>query len=138
MNLVIDANILIAALLKDSKVRELIVHTKHRLFVPEIILIEIQEHKDELLKKSSLSEKEFEIILSTLTSYLNIVQDKTLLLFLNEANSIIGNIDKDDVSFVAASLAYNKCPIWSDDTHFQQQNEIKVLTTKDIIDLDNA
>ena len=38
-------------------------------------------------------------------------------------------IDKEDVIFIATALAYN-ATIWSDDTDFQKQNKIKILTTK--------
>lgn len=73
MNIVIDANILIAALLKDSKVRELIVNIPYKLLVPEVHFQEIEEHKEELLEKSGLSKEEFDILLMKLSEYFTIV-----------------------------------------------------------------
>ncbi len=133
MNLVIDANILIAALLKDSKMRELIVNSSNKLLVPEVHFQEIEEHKEELLEKSGLSKEDFDILLAKLSEYFTIVKSETVLYCLKEAEELIGKIDKDDVLIIAASLAHDSCPIWSDDKHFKQQKKIKIWKTEDII-----
>lgn len=133
MNIVIDANILIAALLKDSKMRELIVNSPHNLLVPEVHFQEIEEHKEELLEKSGLSEEEFDTLLMKLSNYFAIIKNEKILPFLKEAEDLMGNIDKDDVPIIATSLVYDSCPIWSDDKHFQQQKKIKVWKTEEII-----
>ncbi len=133
MHIVIDANILIAALLKDSKMRELMVNSPHKLLVPEIHFQEIEEHKKELLKKSGLTGEEFDVLLMKLSDYFTIIKTEKILPFLEEAENIIGKIDKDDVSIIASSLVYGSCPIWSDDKHFQQQKKIKIWKTEDII-----
>lgn len=54
---------------------------------------------------------------------------------MEEAEKLIGGIDKDDVPIIATSLAYRDCPIWSDDKHFKQQKKIKILKTEDIIEI---
>ena len=133
MNIVIDANILIAALLKDSKMRELIVNSLHKLLVPEVHFQEIEEHKAELLEKSGLNEEEFDILLMKLSNYFTIVKSDSVLSFIEEAQNLIGKIDKDDVPIIATALAHDICPIWSDDNHFQQQKKIKVWKTEEII-----
>ena len=53
--------------------------------------------------------------------------------FREEADRIIGFIDRNDASFIATALCFN-CPIWSDDKHFLEQNEIEVFTTKMMIE----
>ncbi len=132
MNIVIEANILIAALLKDSKMRELLVNSAYKFLVPEIHFQEIEEHKEELLEKSGLSEEEFDILISKLSDYFIIVKSNKILPFLSEAEELIGKIDKDDVPIIATALAFG-CSIWSDDKHFQQQKKIKIWKTEDII-----
>ncbi len=134
MNLVIDTNIFIAALLKDSKIRELIVNSHCNLLVPELIYQEIEEHKEELINKSGLSEEEFNNLISLLNKYLTIIPNEKLANYQKEAETIIGAIDKDDIPIMAASLSNNNCPIWSDDFHLQKQKTIKVFTTKEIIE----
>ena len=54
---------------------------------------------------------------------------------MDEANSIIGNIDKNDVVFTATALAVENDGIWSDDTHFEKQNRVKLRKTAEILSL---
>ena len=132
---VIDSNILIAGLLKDGKIRELITNSGDELLIPEIIFEEIEEHIDELTEKSGLSLEEFNKMISKFKEYFKIIPTKDIINFKEEANLIIGNIDKDDVLFIATSLAFDCCPIWSDDNHFKKQDKIKIYSTKEIIEL---
>ncbi len=134
--LVVDANILIASILKNSQVRKLITESTEILLAPEIIFKEIENHKEELLNKSALSNAEFEEILSILSKYLVIVKTDKIQLYTEKAEKIISHIDKDDVPIVATSLAYNSCPIWTDDKGFKKQNQIRIITTKELIEMD--
>ena len=113
--------------------RELIVKSPHKLLVPEVHFQEIEEHKEELLEKSELSEEEFDILLMKLSNYFTIVKSETVLSYLKEAENLVGSIDRDDVPIIATALAHDICPIWSDDKHFQQQKKIKVWKTEEII-----
>lgn len=45
----------------------------------------------------------------------------------------MGKIDQDDVIFIASAIAYNAV-IWTDDFHFQKQDKIKILTTKEMME----
>lgn len=119
--------------MKDSKVRELILNSYHTLLVPEVHFQEIEEHKDELVRKSGLFEEEFGVLLNKLSEYFIIVKNEKITSFIKEAENLIGRIDKDDIPIIATSLAYNNCLIWSDDKHFKKQDKIKVLKTADII-----
>jgi len=57
MELVIDANILFAALIKKSGTSEMLF--KHTLYAPEFIFIEFQKYKEELKAKTHRSEEDF-------------------------------------------------------------------------------
>ena len=131
---VVDSNIFIAGILKDGKIRELIANSNEELLIPEIVLEEVEEHKDELIEKSNLEKEEFNNLISRLKKYFKIVPIEEIISYKQEADSIIGNIDKDDVLFFATSLAFGRCPIWSDDLDLKKQKEIKVYSTKEIIE----
>ena len=131
MNLVIDTNIIISALIKDSLTRALILNTKYNLIFPSFIFEEIKNHKKEIVKKSKLSDEEFDILFSTLINYVKIIPIDKIVPFKKTAYEIIGKIDEDDVIFIATALAYN-AQIWSDDKDFQKQDRIQILTTKEI------
>ena len=53
MYLIVDANILFAALIKQGKTDELLFVDHLHLFAPEFILIEFEKYKKEILQKQS-------------------------------------------------------------------------------------
>ncbi len=53
MDLVVDANILFAAIIKDSTTRKLLFHKTLHLHAPDFLLEELAEYKDEILKKTA-------------------------------------------------------------------------------------
>jgi predicted nucleic acid-binding protein len=99
---------------------------------PEYGLEEVYFHKHTIVKKSRVSEREFNILLLRLLKYVNLIPLDVIVKFREEADRIMGEIDRKDTPFVALALAFN-CPIWSDDNHFKKQKEVKIFTTKDIL-----
>ncbi|PIP20478.1 MAG: hypothetical protein COX40_04620, partial [Candidatus Omnitrophica bacterium CG23_combo_of_CG06-09_8_20_14_all_40_11] len=69
MQLVIDANILIAAFLKSANTRKLLFSESIELFAPEYFGIEVEKHllRDELFRRrSGLTKQQTEELLSIL------------------------------------------------------------------------
>ena len=131
MNIVIDTNIFISALIKNSLTRHLITEFKDNLLFPEFEFTEIKNHLSEILEKSHLSYKELGDLIKDLLRYVKIVRAEEVINYRSKASDIIGEIDKDDIIFIATALATNAV-IWSDDKHFKKQNIIKTYTTKEI------
>ncbi|MBI5332429.1 MAG: hypothetical protein HZB65_02565 [Candidatus Aenigmarchaeota archaeon] len=52
MDLVVDANILFSALIKDSFAHNLLFNERFHLFTPDYIFSEFEKHKEEILKKT--------------------------------------------------------------------------------------
>ncbi len=48
---------------------------------------------------------------------------------------IMGHIDKEDVTFIAAALSQGNAIIWSDDRHFEKQDKVITLKTRDLVNL---
>ncbi len=46
---------------------------------------------------------------------------------------LLDSIDSDDAPFFATSLAFDCCPIWSDDKKLKNQDKILFYNTKEII-----
>ena len=132
MNFVIDTNILISALIKDSVTRKIIIESGLNFYYPKISFYEIQKHKQLVLKKSRMSGKQFNDVLNILLDNVILVSEHQFTDSLDMANNLIGKIDINDVVFLACALSLN-LEIWSDDKHFQKQNEVKVLTTQEFI-----
>lgn len=55
--------------------------------------------------------------------------------FFEQAAQIMKSIDSEDSAFIACALATPNSIIWSDDKHFQQQNKVPVITTKELLHL---
>ncbi|MDP1728682.1 MAG: PIN domain-containing protein [archaeon] len=132
MNIVIDTNILISALIKEGTIRSIITNFSFNLLFPELEFRELENHREELLKKSKLSEKEFNILLLYLLKYIKVIKTEKIITYQKEAKNIMKTIDPDDAMFIATAIAFNAI-IWSDDKHFKMQERIKVLNTKEII-----
>ena len=132
--IVIDSNIIISALIKNGPVRDILTNFNVNFVFPQEGLEEIYSCKREIIKKADINENEFHLLFLRLLKYIRLIPLDIVANFKYKARKIMEKIDKDDVIFIAASLAL-KCPIWSEDKHFQRQKEIKVLTTKDILDL---
>ncbi len=132
MNLIVDTNIIIAALIKDSASRKIITHSEPDLMTINYSDKEIAKYKYLILKKAKIKEEEFNTILENLKSKIIILDDDLVKTRMNEAKLIMDKIDPNDTPFIAAALATNSA-IWSDDNHFIKQNKIKVYTTKDLL-----
>ena len=123
MKIVVDTNIILSALIKDSITRHLIASLDVPFYYPEQSFDEIIRNKKEVLEKAKISEDEFYTILKRLFRYIYLVKKEEVELYIKKADSSIGHIHKNDVSFIAAALSKNAI-IWSNDTHFQKQNQI--------------
>ena len=66
MDLVLDANILIAALIKKGITADLIVDDKIHLFAPEFIMDEFQKYRDEIVQKIHRTKEDFEHFLEVI------------------------------------------------------------------------
>ncbi len=134
MRLVIDTNILIAALIKNSFTRQFILFSDLQLISPEITTAEINKYRSLILEKSGLSEKEFKTLFSTLLGRLTLFQEGKYLHCISEAMQLIGKYDPGDVPFLALALSIKNDGIWSDDNHFQQQKKVRIWKTKELIE----
>lgn len=135
MKIILDTNIFVSALLRDSVVRELVVNSPLELVFPEVILDELREHEEELLEKSGLLKDEYQKLINKLLAYVKILPTEILKPCKENALRIIGAIDKDDAIFFAAALFIKDAVIWSDDKQLKKQKEVIVQNTKEIIQL---
>lgn len=133
MEIILDANILFAAMIKDGLTRRLILRTGWKFYVPEFIISEIENHMDTISEKTGMSNDEviemFENFI--MLSDISIIPLQEIMPFIIEAEKISPDID--DVHYFALALKIG-CPIWSNDTKLKKQSPIKILTTKEILD----
>lgn len=135
MRLVVDTNRIIAALVKDSASRKILLSDKTDFLTIEITKLEIEEHRQELLDKTRLTNEQLNLALSSLFSRVFVLSDIAVESKMDEAREIMDAIDPDDTPFIALASAVENDGIWSDDKHFQQQTRIRVWQTKDLLTL---
>lgn len=135
MRFILDTNILLSALIKDSITRKIIIQSEWNFYYPEMSFHEVRKYKELVLKKSGMSETEYHKLLNLLLKKINIVPDERIMNYLEEAKKIMVLIDPDDVIFVATKFSIPDSIIWSDDTDFDKQLEVKVFKSAIIINL---
>lgn len=133
MKFVIDTNVLISALLKDSASRKLIIELNEDFYSPDFLEEEIEKHKETILEKSGLEKVELDNILTLLLDNILVVAEETYETELGEAKDHLQDTDVKDVPFLAVAIKKNAF-IWSDDQDFEEQDSIEVWKTEDMID----
>jgi len=131
MKLVVDANILFAALIKKDSTAELLLNDKLHLIAPEFLFEEFAKYKELVLKKTHRSNKDFNNFLDLLRDRITIVPKRLIMPFINEASQI--SPDPKDSIYLALAIAF-KSDIWSNDNNLKKaQDKITVLSTSDLI-----
>jgi len=133
MDLVVDANILISALVADSKTRELIVTLEPVLLTPETVHDEIETHDDLIVEKSGMDRNRVRQFVHLLFDQIETVPVSGFHPYIDDADDAIGGTDPDDVLYLACALARD-AGIWSDDADFDEQTLVPVFTTSEVID----
>lgn len=113
---VIDTNIVFKALrLKNSAIRELLLHDDYIFYAPKFLVVEIFKHKEKLLKNNTQQEDEFYEYLNLLLQRITFINEDIVLMgcYL-EAYRLCKDVDEKDVPFVALALELD-CELWTAD-----------------------
>ena len=137
MIIVTDVNIIISALIRGGLTRSILVNSGWNFCFPEQALVKITKYQPLIIEKTNLSKEEVEILTKSILSCVKIISIQGLAPYLEHAREIMEHIDPEDVYFIAAALSQENAIIWSDDKHFDQQNEITCLKTNEIVFLFN-
>lgn len=133
MRFVIDTNIIISAIIKNSVTRDLLLYSNYSFFYPKISFSEIEKHKKLILKKAKINEEGFWKIVSLLCENITFVETSFFENDLHKAKQIMEEVDIDDSVFLALALSLEDCKIWSDDKDFEKQDRIEIIKTGDLI-----
>lgn len=134
MKLVVDTNVIVAGILRDSSTRKVLLHPIFTFYIPEFAFSEIEQNKDELIEKSGLTRHRFHMVIDRIKQKLIIVPSHKFRGFYPMALELIRKVDETDAPFLALALSFDNDGIWSNDTHFDKQNVIRVWKTKELID----
>jgi len=137
IRIVIDANILFSALIKDASItRELITSDDiFDIYCPEFIFKELEKYKKFIISKREKNKQllTYKESFETLLYFINIIPTERYDDKIKEAYNIMKDIDEKDTHYVALALKLN-CPIWSNDTDLKKQNKVKIYNTKELLE----
>ena len=130
MDIVLDANILFAILIKEGKNEDLVFHDNLHIFVPEFIFDEFEKYKELILDKTYRAEEEFDELLNILRKRIKTIPNEETEKYLNKAQEI--SPDKNDTDYFALALTLD-CAIWSNDKKLKEQNVVEIYSTEELI-----
>ena len=131
MELVIDANILMSALIAtEGKTYDLIFNESIKLVSVDKLMRELDKYKSEIMEKSGLSEYDFDVFVSLISSEIELIPYSEIKKFISEAEKI--SPDTNDTEYFALALKLN-CSIWSNDKKLKNQGKVKVFSTEDLV-----
>lgn len=103
-------------------------YKKVKLYAPEILKVEIENHHDELLKASNLSSNEIRYVQDKIYNHIQFIDDQIIPFEQYvEAMRIVRDIDPDDVTFVALNNYLNET-LWTGDTKLYKGLKAKGYT----------
>tara|TARA_Y100000310_G_scaffold341522_1_gene440924 strand:- start:48 stop:455 length:408 start_codon:yes stop_codon:yes gene_type:complete len=129
MILIIDANVLFSALIKNSLTAELIFNEDILLSTPEFIITEFFKYEDLILKKTHRTREEFVQIMHLLNDVITVIPKEEYSEYIEEAEEI--SPDPKDILYLALALKM-KCPVWSNDGKLKNQDKVEVFSTQDL------
>lgn len=132
MILVIDANILFSALIKNSLTAELIFNDDLKLYTCEFIIEEFFKYEEIILKKTHRTRGQFIMIMHQLKEIISIVPKEEYSKFMEYAEKI--SPDRKDALYLALAFRLNSA-IWSNDKKLKNQDKVKVYNTSDLMKL---
>lgn len=134
MELVVDANILVAGFLRAATTRELLLDERLTLWAPEYALLETQRIllTPRIQRKfGKLSPEQVKLALAATTASIQVLPDTTYRAHLPEAKDLAA--DPADAPYLALALHLD-LPIWSNDALLKEQERVTVYTTQEILD----
>lgn len=132
MKLVVDANVIFSAIIKNGKNRKFLLNDKLTLYAPLFLKEEVLKYRKYLAKKSGMSDKELIEFIDRLLILTNIefVDIQTLTPYIKVAARI--SPDVKDTLYIALAL-FKGCGLWSNDRALREnQSTIKVITTTEL------
>jgi predicted nucleic acid-binding protein len=130
MILVIDANILFSALIKNSTTADLIFDKALELYACEFMIDEFFKYEDMITRKTHRTREEFVMTMHQLNDIITVIPQEEYLQFMRRAGVITP--DEKDTAYIALALKLG-CGIWSNDKELKKQDAAKVYNSEEIL-----
>ena len=135
MELVVDANVLVAGFLRSATTRELLLDERLGLRVPEYSLTETERvlTAPRLRRRlGGLTQAEVRSLLAQLTARIRILPASAYQQHLSKAHQLAPH--PEDAPYLALALHLN-LPLWSNDSGLKDQKAVPVYSTEELLTL---
>ena len=129
-HVVVDASVVVAALMADGRVRKALLNTPEVAFyAPPQIVAEVRAATSEIAKRSRKPASEVRVLIDDVLSRLILVPMELLAAAAERAASLAKAADAlDDAPYVACALVV-KAPVWTLDKDFERMKDVQTLKT---------
>ena len=134
MRLVVDANVLLSGIVRDSLTRRLLLDERLELFAPRHLLEEVERHvlhDGDIRRKTQLGVDELKTIFEYLLEPIKAVpvgEQESGKYERNLASALKLATHPEDAPYLATAMTLG-CPIWSNDSDFSRQKKVPVIST---------
>ena len=129
---IVDANVVIAGLLRAGDCRHVLLFGSTRFFAPVFLFEEIQDHLPTIIRRSGMPSNLVRALLADIRARIEEVPRASLLVHWDRAIRAAQGTDPDDASYVAAALATG-LPIWTLDKRISKVKGIRTVGTGDLV-----
>lgn len=130
----VDANVILSAVI-GGRASHIFIYNSQLIFITTpSVMEEVNEYIPELARRKGLNQAMMERMLAFLdVQIVSNINDEADLI---KAWDLMGDRDPDDVPLLALAI-HEKCPVWSNDKHFQGVTPlVMVYTTADLLSRD--
>jgi len=132
--IVVDASVLVAALMADGRARHALTHTEAFLYVPPRIFEEVEAHAAEIAGRAGVPEAIVRGLIEELAQHLDEVPSALIEPWLPEARERVAAAEAEgDEDYVALAIALD-AEVWTYDHDFERIEGILTISTKDVLD----
>lgn len=131
MEVIVDANILFAGLIKWSTTANLLFNPNLKLYSPEFVLEEFMKYSDVIQKKMKRTPEEFITVMHQFHQVITVVPQEEYQEYIDEARKI--SPDEKDSMYFALALQL-KSVIWSNDSKLKEQDAVKIYSTSELLE----
>lgn len=133
MELVVDANVLFAALIGKGKTQELFLENKIKLVAPLKLIEEFENNRLVIAEKGKVSVQELMESFKLLKEKIELYSTDTISSEIRFKAVTLAPHSKDAPYFALA--LYLGCAIWSREEAFKKQKEVKVYSTEELVNM---
>ncbi len=129
---IVDANVLFGALLRDGTTRHLLLYGDLDLHTPSTIWAEFERNRPYLLKKSRVTGAAFDLLLGALRDRTGDLPPALIRARLPEAEAGLGRGVPLDAPYVATALALS-ATLWTQDKELKAKAPVPAVSTEDVV-----